>query len=172
LERGRGDRSRVGDEGGVGEGIRVEGVAIGGRARGSGGVGEDVVLGAISKTVCVVVGGCALGVSGVLDVVSLIVSPVERVLDWGAHFCGISKLGEEVAWGLAITTHGRDRLANHALGGVGDVALECCHIHLVSATDGIVDPKPRACIFRWGMQGGRECRKSAAGVRCNHARQT
>lgn len=54
----------------------------------------------------------------------------------------------EVARRMSITTlRSSVGSANLEGGGVLNVALEGSHVHLISATDGVVDPEPRANAF-------------------------
>jgi len=113
-------------------------------SRGRWGVGEDLVLGSVPVPVGLVVDGGTLGIGWVHHVIALVVGPVHGVQDLGASVGPVAPVGVQVARGLPITTNGSDGLADGQLGGVGHVALEGGHVHLVSASNRVVDPEPTA----------------------------
>jgi len=54
---------------------------------------------------------------------------------------------------LSVTSYGGYGFADDTLGGVGDVALEGGHVHLVSSSDAVVYPEPCANAFAIGAGG-------------------
>jgi len=107
-------------------------------------ISEDGVLSTIKETILSGINWGALRVGGVSHVVALVVGPVHGLLDFVAGGSLVSPVRVQIASGVAITSHRWLGFANHTLGGVGDVALEGGHVHLVSSSDGVVDPEPRA----------------------------
>lgn len=66
-------------------------------------------------------------------VIALIIGPVHRVQNFSTGGSARAPVGKEVARGLVVTTHGRRGGADAVGGGVLDVALEWCHVHLISS---------------------------------------
>lgn len=102
------------------------------------------MLSSIRESVDGIVDGRALRVGWHSHVVALVIGPVHRLLGLGAHSGRVSPVGVQVTGGLTITTNRGDGLGNVSLGGIGNVALERSHVHLISATDRVVDPEPTA----------------------------
>jgi len=116
-------------------------------------VNEDLVLGSFRVTVDVVVDGGALGVGWVGHVVSFRVGPIHGLEGLPAHRSGVAPVGVQVATGFAVAANGGNGFSNHTLGRVGHVALERGHVHLVGATDRVVDPEPATDALAVGAGG-------------------
>jgi len=97
---------------------------------------ENVVLSSLLESVVGVVDGCALGVSLLGHVVSLLLHPVHGDLGSGYAL-------------LSVVASLRDSCSSKVYGlgvgsDVGDVAHKGGHVHLVGTSDGLVDPEPSA----------------------------
>jgi len=144
-----GGRSNGAGSGGVG--LRDEGISNVLDAREV--ISEDGVLSTIKEPILSRVDRSALGVGWVSHVVALVVSPVHWLLDFVAGGSLVSPVRVQITSGVSVTSHRGLGFANHALRCVGDVALERGHVHLVSSSDGVVDPEPRANALSVGACG-------------------
>jgi hypothetical protein len=133
------------------DGIGARGDGIGGEegvpkraCGGCGAVSEDLVLGTFGESVGVVVDWSTLGIGGIEHVVTLVVGPVHGVQRLRTSLGDVPPLGVEVAGWFSIAPNGGGRGGDGEGGGVLDVALERGHVHLVSTSNGIVDPEPGA----------------------------
>jgi len=107
-------------------------------------INKDLVLRTIGVSILCGVDGRTLGVRWVEHVHAFSVSPIHR-LEWFLTCSSlVSPVGIQIARGLTVTSNRRYGFANNTLGGVSNVALERCHVHLISTADGIVNPEPRA----------------------------
>jgi len=105
-------------------------------------VDENLVLGTIDKSVHWRVNRSALAVGWIKHVVSLVVGPVHWLLGLVADSGGVAPFRIQITRGLSITPNSRNGFSNNAFGGVGHVALERGHVHLVCSAVRVVYPEP------------------------------
>jgi len=108
------------------------------------------MLGTIRITVFRGIDGSTLSVRWVGHVVAFFVSPIHRKERLSANIGVISNIWVQIARRLVVASNRGNRLSNNTLGRVRDIALEGSHVHLVSTTDGVVNPKPCAnALAHW-----------------------